>query len=249
FDTATFEAIGYLLVDHGLLSLPSRGRASVAFGGGKPVIDRVRATVRLHTSRGAIDVGAVQDGVCVVATPGARAGRPGMGGVVVQVEVDVKNKVGTGAVLPGVSCALFHPPTNRDIALLDAGDRVSIEARIEPPGFSAARWAVEAGPLLLKDGLPAYEPTVEGFATGQRILDGLTQQAAIGVRPDGTTLLVVAETMRANDLVGLFLALGASEAMRLDSGSSTTLVLGGQVVNRRTERRVVSAIVFLPEGR
>src|SRR5690606_12534615 len=25
FDTATFEAIGYLLVDHGLLSLPSRG--------------------------------------------------------------------------------------------------------------------------------------------------------------------------------------------------------------------------------
>jgi len=35
--------------------------------------------------------------------------------------------------------------------------------------------------------------------------------------------------------------------MRLDSGSSTTLVVGGEVVNRRTERRVVSAIVFLPE--
>ena len=28
FNTSTFEAIGYLMVDHGLLSLPSRGRAS-----------------------------------------------------------------------------------------------------------------------------------------------------------------------------------------------------------------------------
>jgi len=249
FDTATFEAIGYLLVDHGLLSLPSRGRASVAFGSERPVIDRVKATVRLHTSRGAIDVGAVQDGVAVVSTSGALAGRPDMGVLVVKDGVVVENKVGPRQVPDGDAYALVYPPTNRDIALLDAGDRVEIEARIEPPSFHTARWAVEAGPLLLKDGLPAYDPTVEGFATGQRILDGLTQQAAIGVRPDGTTLLVVAETMRARDLVGLFLSLGASDAMRLDSGSSTTLVLGGEVVNRRTERRVVSAIVFLPERR
>lgn len=247
FDTATFEAIGYLLVDHGLLSLPSRGRASVAFGGGKPVIDRVKATVRLHTSRGPVDVGAVQDGVGVVSTPGALAGRPDMGVLVVKDGVVVENKVGPRQVPHGDAYALVYPPTNRDIALLDAGDRVLLDARIEPPGFQTARYAVEAGPLLLKDGLPAFEPVLEGFATGQRILDGLTQQAAIGVRPDGTTLLVVAETMRANDLVGLFLALGASDAMRLDSGSSTTLVVGGEVVNRRTERRVVSAIVFLPE--
>ncbi|HEX7038867.1 MAG TPA: phosphodiester glycosidase family protein [Trueperaceae bacterium] len=249
FDTATFEAIGYLLVDHGLLSLPSRGRASVAFGAGKPVIDRVKASVRLHTPRGVVEVGPVQDGVGVVSTPGALAGRPDMGVLVVKDGVVVENKVGPREVPDGDAYALVYPPTNRDIALLDTGDRVTIEARIDPPGFSSARWAVEAGPLLLKDGVPAYEPAVEGFPTGERILDGLTQQAAIGVRPDGTTLLVVAETMRARDLVGLFLALGASDAMRLDSGSSTTLVLDGDVVNRRTERRVVSAIVFLPEGR
>jgi len=34
--------------------------------------------------------------------------------------------------------------------------------------------------------------------------------------------------------------------MRLDSGSSATLLVDGQVVNRRTQRRVVSAIVYLP---
>ncbi len=248
FDTATFEAIGYLLVDHGLLSLPSRGRASVAFGtGAGPVIDRVKATVNLHTSGGLIEVGVVANGVGVVSTPGALAGRPDMGVLVVRDGVVVENKVGPRQVPSGDdSYALVYPPTNRDIALLDTGDRVSIDARLDPPGFEVARYAVEAGPLLVKDGLPAFEPSLEGFATGQRILDGLTQQAAIGVRPDGTTLLVVAETMRADELIGLFLALGASDAMRLDSGSSTTLVVGGDVVNRNSKRRVVSAIVFLP---
>ena len=53
----------------------------------------------------------------------------------------------------------------------------------------------------MKDGQPAYEPELERFALGQRILDGLTQQSAIGVTATGTTLLVVAETMRASELV------------------------------------------------
>ncbi|MFA5595282.1 MAG: phosphodiester glycosidase family protein, partial [Trueperaceae bacterium] len=105
----------------------------------------------------------------------------------------------------------------------------------------------EAGPLLVKDGLAAYQPELERFATGQRILDGLTQQAAVGVTADGSTLLVVAETMRASELVPLFLSLGADRAMRLDSGSSTTLVIDGRAVNRSTERRVVSAIVLVPQ--
>lgn len=247
FDTATFEAIGYLLVDHGLLSLPSRGRASVAFGGSKPVIDRVRATVNVHAGGGLIEVGTITNGVGVVSTPGALAGRPDMGVLVVRDGVVVENKVGPRQVpAAGDSYALVYPPTNRELALLDTGDRVTVNARLDPSGFQAARYAVEAGPLLLKDGMPAFEPLLEGFATGQRILDGFTQQAAIGVRPDGTTLLVVAETMRAEDLIGLFMALGASDAMRLDSGSSTTLVVGGDVVNRSSQRRVVSAIVFLP---
>src|SRR5690606_11302582 len=57
FDTTTFQAIGYLLVDHGLVSLPSRNRASIAFGPNGTIIDRLRAEVRLHTSYGRIDVG------------------------------------------------------------------------------------------------------------------------------------------------------------------------------------------------
>ena len=247
FDTATFGAIGYLLVDDGLLSLPSRNRASIAFGVGAPLIDRLTASVRLHTKLGLIEVGNVSNGVAVVTTSGALAGRPDMGVLVVRDGVVVENKIGPRQVpKTGKSYALVYPPTNRQLALLDTGDLVLLDTSIEPAAFDAAHYAVEAGPLLLKDGRRAYEPTIEGFATGQRILDALTQQAAVGVRPDGTTLLVVGETMKAEELINLFLTLGASDAMRLDSGSSTTLVVNGRVRNRGSERRVVSAIVFIP---
>lgn len=247
FDTATFGAIGYLLVDDGLLSLPSRNRASIAFGNGTPLIDRLTASVKLHTKLGLIEVGNVSDGVAVVTTAGALAGRPDMGVLVVRNGVVVENKIGPRQVpTGGGGYALVYPPTNRRLALLDTGDVVLLDTSIEPVAFDDAHYAVEAGPLLLKGGRPAFEPTIEGFATGQRILDALTQQAAVGVTPDGTTLLVVGETMKAEELISLFMTLGASDAMRLDSGSSTTLVIDGRVVNRGSERRVVSAIVFIP---
>lgn len=248
FDTTTFNAIGYLLVDHGLQSLPSRNRASIGFSAGQPpLIDRLDVTIRLHTSSGVIDVGSAQlDGVDVVRTPGAFAGSATRGVLIVERGQVVENKIGPRRV-PADGFALVYPPSNRAIALLDEGDRVILDTLIEPSGFGRARYAVEAGPLLVKDGRPAYEPELERFAVGQRILDGLTQQAAVGVTADGTTLLVVAETMRASELVPLFLSLGADRAMRLDSGGSTTLVIEGRPVNRSTERRVVSAIVLVSD--
>jgi exopolysaccharide biosynthesis protein len=247
FDTSDYAAIGLLKIDHGLLSLPSRGRAGVAFGvQGGPLIDRLDADVLITTSRGVLRVGTANgDGVSVTTTAGALAGTPSQGVLVIQDGVVEENKIGPRLV-PEDGLALAYPATNRELALLDTGDRVSIDTSLRPTGFQSAAYAVEAGPLLVRDGVAAYEPSSEGFASGQRILDGLTQQAAIGVMPDGTTLLVVAETMRAQDLVRLFLELGADRAMRFDSGSSTTLVIDGKVVNRKTERKVVSAVVFIP---
>jgi exopolysaccharide biosynthesis protein len=247
FDTANYAAIGLLKVDHGLLSLPSRGRASVAFSpAGPPLIDRLDADVLLYTSRGALSVGtAVGDGVVVARTAGALAGSPSQGVLVVKDGVVVENKVGP-RVVPAGGFALAYPPGNRDLALLDTGDEVAISTHLRPHGFDAAQYAVEAGPLLVQDGRAAFDPSREGFASGQRILDGLTQQAAVGVMPDGTTLFLVAETMRAEDLVPLFIGLGADRAMRFDSGSSTTLVVEGAVVNRASERKVVSAVVLVP---
>jgi hypothetical protein len=250
FDTATHAAIGYLVVDGGVLSLPSRNRASVAFGGGPPVIDRVRVefVVRVNGHVAALTGAAASDGLSVVTTTGW-AGSPRQGVITIAADGHVlDNRVGPVRV-PAGAVAVVYPGDNRPLALADVGDVVTYDYRVTPAAFERPRYAVEAGPLLLKDGFPALEPDVEAFAQGQRILDGLTQQAALGVRDDGTVLLVAAEAMVARDLIELFQRLGARDALRLDSGGSTTLVAGGRVLNRRSEREVVSAIVWRPVAR
>lgn len=247
FDTRTFDAIGLLKVDYGLLSLPSRQRASIGFDGAEAVIDRVRATVNIRIDGRLYSGGALgEDGpIKVVSAPGQSAGLPTEGVIVVAGGRVSANRVGPQTVPPG-GFAIVYAPERRDLALVDPGARAAVEVEFEPSAFASVRYAVEAGPLLVSNGLPAFSPDLEQFRRGERILDEYTQQAAVGVKPDGTVLFVVADNMVAEDLVPLFLGLGAKEAMRLDSGGSTTLVIGGKVVNRASERKVVSAIVFVP---
>ena len=246
FDTSTRQAIGLLVVDGNLLSLPSRGRAVVAFGDGPPIIDRVRATysVWLDDLPVAVRGGPFVDELNVVTGPGF-AGSARYGVLVVNEEHGevVDNRVGPVRLKPD-EYAVVYPAELRALALAEPGTRVRYSWHITPEPFGSARYALEAGPLLLKGGRDVLEPEVEMFAVGQRILDGLTQQAALGVRPDGSVVLVAAEAMVAADLVPLLQRLGVSDALRLDSGGSTTLYAAGTVINRRSERAVVNAIVL-----
>lgn len=242
FDTRTFDAIGYLRVDYGLLSLPTRTRAAIAFGGDGTTIARLSADVTLRVDGLPIAVGDSSDGVSVATAAGASVGTPHVGVLTVQQGVVLANRIGPATVPPD-GFALVYPPDRRALARVDARQRASLQLDLHPSTFDGAPYGVEAGPLLLRGGRPAFDPGAEGFADGQRILDAVTQQSAVGVRPDGTVLLVVAEAMRAADLVPLFVSLGARDAMRLDSGSSATLLADGKVLNRGGERQVVSAIV------
>ena len=246
FDTRTFDAIGLLKVDYGLLSLPSRSRASVGFGLGGTIIDRVQARVSVRLNGRRVGTGPLPgEDVSVHTVAGSRVGLPTEGVVTVAGGRVVANRTGPQTVPPH-GFALVYDPGLRDLALADAGDTAAYEVDFSPQSFATAQYAVEAGPLLVAAGRPAFDPEAEAFRRGERILDDYTQQAAIGLRADGTVLLVAADNMVAAELVPLFLALGADTAMRLDSGSSTTLLIDGRVVNRNSERKVASAIVFVP---
>jgi exopolysaccharide biosynthesis protein len=82
-------------------------------------------------------------------------------------------------------------------------------------------------------------------------------RTAVGVAPDQSTLwLVVVDGrqpehslgMTLPELAGLFGALGAPEALNLDGGGSSVMVLRGRVVSRPSdaggERAVVNALVL-----
>jgi hypothetical protein len=248
FDPASRTPIGFLVVDGNWLSLPTRGRAAVGFGEDGVVIDRVRTRTGVWVDDRLVLASAhvLADRIEVHAVPNGWAGSSRLGALLLDADgVVIGNRVGPVRV-PSGGRVVVYPPELRALALADEGARVRTAVVVEPSSFAGVRYAVEAGPLLVKDGIDAFDPDLEAFTRGVRILDDVTQQAAIAVTADGSVLLVAVEAMNAADLVPLLQRLGAVDAMRLDSGGSTTLVAAGRVLNRRTERAVVNAIVWRP---
>lgn len=250
FDAGSRSSIGLLVINGEWLSPPSRGRAVVAFGPQGVVIDRVQSrTAVVVDARTVVSLSDPLAGsIGVYRQPGVLAGSTSVGVLVLNADmILLANRVGPAEV-PADGVVVVYPANLRALALVEPGSRVHTHTRLTPAGLEGALFAVEAGPLLVKNGLADFAPEQEAFARGVRILDEVTQQAAIGIRADGTVLLVAAETMVAADLVPLMLALGAEDAMRLDSGGSATLVADGRVLNRTRERAVVNAIVYQPAG-
>jgi hypothetical protein len=158
----------------------------------------------------------------------------------------------------------FAPPFGDLRACLSVdGGRVAIARRGDLPADPAGD-LLQAGPLLVRGGAPVLGDD-EGFSTGSHQFDsditaGRYPRAAIGVTRRAE-LLAVACDGRADDEAGLSMAelaeamaaLGATQAMNLDGGGSTSLICGGRLRNVPREahgialpggRAVATAIVF-----
>jgi hypothetical protein len=131
-----------------------------------------------------------------------------------------------------------------------------------PPRTAARPWAVDdavgAGPVLVAAGTTAVSADAEVFF-GTSIPD-VHPRTAAGVTADGDLLLLVVdgrqEVSRGVSLVELaqmMQNLGAVEAVNLDGGGSSAMVVDGHLLNRpeggTTEREVVSAVVVDCRGR
>jgi hypothetical protein len=123
---------------------------------------------------------------------------------------------------------------------------------------------LQAGPLLLAGGEIALDGDAEGFSAGSRQFDSdITQgrypRAALAIA--GERILAVTCDGRADREAGLTLHelastlrdLGATDALNLDGGGSTSLVCGGRLRNRPREehgvvlhggRAISTAVVF-----
>ena len=271
FDTKNRQTIGLLEVDNTLLSYPSRNRAGIGFGAGKPVIDRIQATFRvringrLYTTdaqeqdyradgSGNVLLDSSHPPFAVHTAANALVGTPREGAIVVQNGRVLENKIGPRRVPEGGFVMTYKPdlynPSLRELALVDVGDAASFDTTFDPPAFNAVRYAVEAGPLLVREGRAAFEPWNEAFDVDdpESPVNRRTTRAAVGVKPDGTVLFLTATNMTTRELVPLFLSLGATDALQMDSGGSSTLYAAGQTLNRPafTQRKISTAIVFVP---
>jgi len=122
--------------------------------------------------------------------------------------------------------------------------------------WNQAVLAVGGGPWLVRNGTSTVDAPRQGFQRG--FSDDRHPRTAVGVTADGKLLLVtvdgrqpMAAGMTLDELARLMLQLGATDAINLDGGGSSTLaVRGGLVLNSPSEgkqRPVANAVVvFAP---
>lgn len=153
-----------------------------------------------------------------------------------------------------------------------AAQRVAVSFKTQSGidgALSAGAQMINGGPTLLMAGREVRDEVAEGWAiqvTGDPKHDLLMHEwvnrrnprTALGIKDDGTVLLVTVDGhlhgtsvgMTIEELRGVLKSLGARDAINLDGGGSTAMVLAGRLVNQPSdlagERAIGDAVVILP---
>lgn len=137
---------------------------------------------------------------------------------------------------------------------IKTGDLLDINIYV-PPEMSDVEELITGGPYLVRQGKNHVQTSVklEGFYGS---LTGRNPRSAVGVTRDNHLLLMVVDGrnpawsvgMTFSELADYLIRLGAVEAIGLDSGGSSTMVIKERVVNRPSdgaERGVASGILIV----
>ena len=132
---------------------------------------------------------------------------------------------------------------------LKVGDAVTLSLALDPEKGQIEQ-AVSGGPRLVRDGAVSVEHLLERFAesfaarrhprSGLGIRNGTLVLAAVDGRQPGYS-----EGMTLHEFARLFVQLNCTDAMNLDGGGSTTMVVRDRVVNSPSggsERALVNAL-------
>jgi len=159
---------------------------------------------------------------------------------------------GTSIPIPANGYLLVVRSNQSAANALSIGTIVRLESLASPAEFNRYPQIVAAGPLLLQNRQIVLDPKAEQFSNAFALESA--SRSAIGVTADGFVLIVAVHNSTDGkgaslmDIAQLMQQLGAIQALNLDGGSSTTLYLGGQLLDRpaQTVARVHNGIgVFI----
>jgi hypothetical protein len=136
-----------------------------------------------------------------------------------------------------------------EISQLVPGQQVALSWSLGWPGVFDT---IGGNPVIVRDGRIVWEDV-----NGNTSFHGLNPRTGVGVTADGRVLLIAVDGrqpgyskgMTLRRFARLFKDYGAVNALNLDGGGSTTVVVNGRVKNRPSdggERSVSSALVVLP---
>jgi hypothetical protein len=150
------------------------------------------------------------------------------------------------AMQPGTVVLHAHGDARAWAARRVAGDTVTWTAEVRVSGTAPAREVVGGFPELLRGGSDVLAGQVVRAEFGA----ARHPRTAVGWTAAGELLLVVvdgrqppySDGMSLDELAWLFRRLGATDALNLDGGGSTALVIGGDVANRPSDREGERAV-------
>lgn len=150
----------------------------------------------------------------------------------------------------------LHGAAKKYTELFAVGDRANYYFVVDDRWVTATD-IVTGGPLLVAGGMPVY-----GAGQGEKLyrgVNGRIPQTAVGSLEDGSLVLAVVDGRQSRYSVGLtyaelaefLLRLGVTEAVGMDGGGSSTMVVGGVVINHPSDgglRRVNNGIGIMRAG-
>ena len=167
-------------------------------------------------------------------------------GQTVLVEILALNDGVQDAPIPSGGAVLSGDGVGAEV-LRSVWDRVSrgvasSQALLRVESDVVVRESIGGSPILVKDGKRWFTDPGDNFTNGRH------PRTLVGWTPGGDTLLVTVDGRQPEASVGMTLheatdfliALGATEAINLDGGGSTTFVRGGKVVNKVSDVQVRS---------
>ena len=126
------------------------------------------------------------------------------------------------------------------LARVRRGDRVAIAQTLGSRLADEARLVVGGGPLLVEKGVVNVRSREESMASD--IAYGRAPRTGVGVKADGTVLLMVADGrsqysagMSLKEFATYLKRFGAVSAVNLDGGGSSEMVLDGKIMNRPSD--------------
>lgn len=249
--------LGAIRRDGRWLSSPILNRGAIAWNNsGQVKFGRLRLQETITTSTGTrlpvttFNSGYVQSGIARYNNIWGFAYTPLIDNETIVV---VQNNQVTAQLPAGITGKTSFPiPTNGYLlalrnsnaaALLPVGTILKLESTTQPAAFASYPHILAAGPLLIQNRQVVVDAKAEGFS------DAFANQTAVRSAIGTTTgnLLIAAVHNRVGgvgpsltELAKIMQQLGCNDALNLDGGSSTSLYLGGQLLDRspRTAARV-----------
>ena len=250
FDTSGW-IIGNLKIDGEWLGMEDKARSAFVIADGKPQIMKDLAYngsvmlpalgVKLHVK--GINRERIAEDVVIYTHYFGPSTRTNSFGCEVRIKdgkVAEISKAGNLRIDKNSVIVSAHGTNAKILEQLQIGDRASVQQTLGDTVADKAEVVLGAGPMLVEDGKRNVRSVSEQIAGD--IAYGRAPRTAIGVKKDGTVVILVADGRRTNsvgmtldEVARYMIKLGAVSALNFDGGGSSEMVLNNKILNNPSD--------------